>query len=428
MMTRFCMERMKRVLFGFFLIIALMLGPALGVYAQDKIKIGIVDVFSGPFINWGWICYNGIKFVVDEQNAKGGLLGKKIELIKEDTELKPDVAVRKAKKLLLDDKVDILGVGTGSHVGIACNKLASQYKKIFIQYAAAADAIQGKEFSPYSFRVGHATYPYIRGLTKFMSTTPYRKFYLLNMDYAAGRDFAKDFKELMNVYMPDAKLVGEDYHPLNNKDFAPYITKIINSKADCIATFNWGPDLTLLIKQARSMGLKSPFPFACVFGADPQTTNELKNDMIGVHLAVVYDMGIKTPENEKMIQRYHQQHKNDKEFSWWWPAGNSGMTICGWQMTLAAIEKAGSTDPEKIIKAFEGFSYKTPAGVWTMRACDHQVLYPVFGTKIEPGSNPYYNGSIRADINFPWLSPDFKVFPAEEMAIPANPAYNPRCK
>jgi branched-chain amino acid transport system substrate-binding protein len=388
--------------------------------AADTVKIGIVDVFSGPFNNWGKAVFNGIKFVVDEQNAKGGLLGKKIELIKEDTELKPDVALRRAKKLLLEDNVDILGIGTGSNVAIACNRLAASNKKLFLQYAASADNLTGNEFNRNSFRIGHATYPYVRALTRLMATTPYKKYYLLNMDYAAGRDFSRDFKKYLKMEMPDAEIVGDDFHPLNNKDFAPYINKIINSKADAIATYNWGVDLTLMVKQARSLGLKAPFPIVSVFGGDPVAINEMKEEMVGVHLALLYDMRVNTPENQAMIKKFNAQHKNDDDFDFWWPKGNTGMAISGWKMAFAAIEKAGSMDVEKIIPAFEGFSYKTPVGMWTMRACDHQVIYPLYGGKIEAGPNPYYK--------FPWLGSDLKVFPGNEMAIPATAEYNPRCK
>jgi len=89
-------------------------------------------------------------------------------------------------------------------------------------------------------------------------------------------------------------------------------------------------------------------------------------------------------------------------------------------MVVALIEKIGTLDTEKFIEAFEGFSYKTPVGLWTMRKCDHQVLLPMFGGVVEGGPNPYFP--------FPWLGPNIMTFPAEKVAIPATPDYNPRCK
>lgn len=394
--------------------------------AEDKIKIGLVCVFSGPFEYGGRYSAAAVQFVADEQNAKGGFFGKKIEVITEDSEMKADVAIRKAKKLILEDKIQILAVGSGSHIGIALNKLATQYKTLTILHAAAADSITGREFSRYSFRVGHVTSSYTEAFGQLLASRPYKKFYLLNMDYAAGRDQGKAFRDNITKFIPDAQIVGEDYHPINNKDFGPYITKIINSKAEAIYSMNWGPDLSLLVRQSRSFGMKAPF--INMFMSDPTLMTDIRDAGIGTYWAHVYSMRVNTPENQAMIAKYHAQHKNDKNFDTWWPHTNIGMYICGWQMTLAAIEKAGSLDPEKVIPTFEGFTYKTPVGEWTMRPCDHQAIFPMFGGVIEGGWNPYFNGSIRPDINFPFEGPNIKMFRGETIAIPATPAYNPRCK
>ena len=88
----------------------------------------------------------------------------------------------------------------------------------------------------------------------------------------------------------------------------------------------------------------------------------------------------------------------------------------GWMMTFAAIEKAGTLDPEKVIEAYEGFQYESPVGTYTMRACDHQALMPMYGIVIKAGPNPFYNGSIREDVKFPWDGPDLEVFPLTSLA------------
>ena len=79
-----------------------------------------------------------------------------------------------------------------------------------------------------------------------------------------------------------------------------------------------------------------------------------------------------------MIAAYHEQHKNDKDFQTWWPYANIGQTILGMRMMFAVIEKAGSLDPEKIINTFEGFKYESAVGTFTMRACDHQLMLPIW--------------------------------------------------
>ena len=89
-------------------------------------------------------------------------------------------------------------------------------------------------------------------------------------------------------------------------------------------------------------------------------------------------------------------------------------------MTFAAVEKAGSLEPQKFIETFEGFQWNSPVGLYTMRPCDHQVIVPMYAGIVEAGPNPFYK--------FPWTGPDIEQFPADQVALPATPDYNPRCK
>jgi branched-chain amino acid transport system substrate-binding protein len=424
-MTRTFTKTMGIASMVLFLIVFLSAGNPAGAVAKDTVKIAQISAFSGPFGAYGQIYHAMIKFAVDQQNAKGGLLGKKIEIIKADSELKPDVATRKAKKLILEDKVNFIGGTPGSHIAIALNKVATEHKTIFVNYAGMSDIIQGKEFSRYAFRVCQNAYNFTSALAQLMATEPYRKFYIICQDYTWGHDVAKAFKEQIKIHIPDAEIVGEDYHPLATKDFAPYIKKVINAKADAIFTGNWGPDASLLVKQARAMGLKTPFPFVMTFGWDAPLLYELKDEAVGIYSAYDYTMRVDTPENKAMIARYHEQHKKDEDFRTWWPDGH---VIIGWNMVFAAVERAGSLDPEKVIEALEGMWYKTPVGWWAMRKCDHQLILPMFGGRIEPGWNPYYNGSIRPDVKFPIVGPDIVRIPAMEVSIPPTSDYNPRCQ
>jgi ABC-type branched-subunit amino acid transport system substrate-binding protein len=260
-----------------------------------------------------------------------------------------------------------------------------------------------------------------------MAPTPYRKYYIVCQDYSWGHDVARAFKEQMKIYKPDAQIVGEDYHPIATKDFGPYITKVVQAKADAIFTGNWASDARLLVKQARQLGLKSPFPMVMIFGVDPYIENELQDDAIGIHFAYDYVLRVETPENAEFIKRYREViGKHEKDFMTWWPAWSTGTTAIGWMMTFAAVEKAGSLDPEKIIDAFEGMWYKSPVGWKHMRKCDHQIIGPMFGGKVEAGWNPWFNGSIDPKIKFPWLG-KVKMFPATESAIPPTSDYNKRC-
>jgi branched-chain amino acid transport system substrate-binding protein len=404
----------------FFSTLILLTGFPFEAMGADTVKIGHLDPFSGPFESLGRTWTAALRFVVDEQNAKGGLLGKKVEIIAEDDEGKPDVATRKANKLILENKVNFITNGFGSHNAIALNKVATSQKTIYINYAAMSDPVMGPEFSPYAFRVCQNVSASNTAMILYLATKPYRKFYFINPDYAAGHDNDKVNREQLKIHIPDAKIIGGDFPPLSNRDYAPYITKIIAAKPDAILTGLHSTDLINFTKQARAMGIKAPFPICAPLGKHPYIINELKDDAVGIHWAMEYSMRVNTPENQEMIKRYHEKHKDDKDFLTQWPFADCALAIMGWKMTFAAVEKANSLDPQKIIDTFEGFQWKSPVGMWTMRKCDHQVLLPMFGGVIEAGPNPFYK--------FPWAGPNIVEFPAEKVAKPATPDYNPRCK
>jgi branched-chain amino acid transport system substrate-binding protein len=397
--------------------------------AGDTIKIGLVDPFSGPFEYAGRLYLAATQFAVIEQNAKGGLLGKKLEIVTADNELKPDVAVRKAKKMILEENVDLIGFGTGTHIGIAMHKFATSYKTLVFNYGVLANSLQGEFFSPYAFRFALNAHGFASALAQLMTKKPYRKFYIICQDYAWGHDMAKAFERELKNYLPDAEIVGRDFHPIATKDFGPYITKVKAAGADAIFTSNWGIDALLLIKQARSLGLKSPFPFVMTFGLDPYLENELKDAAVGIFHAYDYTLRVNTPENKDFIKRYYEKvGSKEKDYLLWWPETSIGRTAIAWKMVFAAIEKAGSVKPDKLVPALEGFSFETPVGKWTMRACDHQVLGPLYGGEVTLDPNPWFNGSIDPKINFPWLGPNIVAFDASSVAIPATADYNPRCK
>jgi branched-chain amino acid transport system substrate-binding protein len=412
---------------GLILVLSLLGGIPSRAAADDIIKIGYLEAKSGVFESVGRFFQAGFQFAVDEQNEKGGLLGRKIEVITEDSEFKGDVANRKAKKLIMEDKVNILASGGSSAVAVVMNKIATTYNTLYFNHGGMTDDIQGREFSRYGFRVVQNMYSHYAALAFFMANKPYRKFYIIGPDYLAAHSASKAFKEQIKIHVPDAEIVGEDYHPLGaTKDFGPYITKIIAAKADAVVVESFGPDLINMIKQSRAMGLKAPFPFLSHV-LEPYPMYELKDEGVGLCITTSYSLRVNTPENQEMIKKFHEKHKNDKDFQHWWPVGLQGSGAIGWKMTFAAIEKAGTLDPEKVIETLEGFQFKSPVGLWTMRKCDHQVVVPMYGVVMEGGPNPWFNGSISADVKFPWSGPNIEMFPADKVSLPATADYNPRC-
>jgi branched-chain amino acid transport system substrate-binding protein len=393
--------------------------PGTGM-AADTVKIGFINPLSGDQEATGRSFIAGTQFAVDEQNAKGGLLGKKIEVIFTDSEYKPDVALQRAKKLILEDKVNFLFGTQGSGIAIALNKVATNNKTLFIHHVAFADEITGKEFSRYAFRMNFPTYSMWQTMVQLMVSQPYKKYYVLQPDFAAGHSGDATLKKMVKDELPDVSFVGTDFSPIGTKDYGPYISKIAAAKPDALIVPLWGSDLIRMIKQGRAMGLKS-LPIFALIASDPYIMKELGEDGTGLHVVNQYSLRIQTPENQDMIRRYHDKHKDDKDILTVWPYYYVTQAMFALQMTFAAIEKAGSLDTEKIIETFENdFSWKSPVGLWKMRKCDHQVMMPTFGMQMTGGKNPFYD--------FPWEGEKVLTFPTEKVTIPATKDYNERCQ
>jgi ABC-type branched-subunit amino acid transport system substrate-binding protein len=265
------------------------------------------------------------------------------------------------------------------------NEVADKYKVIAQCTAALSDELyEGTDFSRYSFMTSFSTEQIGRGLAYYYGQIrkKEKKFYILCQDYLFGRSLADGFKKGLKEHFPEAQIVGEDYHKLFLTDFAPYLEKIKASGAEVIYTGDWIPDAANLLKQARQMGIK--LPFAEIFFDEPNFLNEVGVEGTKglVHLSQYGAEGpaFKTPGQIKAYKAWNDLWQNkwkEPYKSWLWkhPTGNIGSYMEQTYWLLSVIERAGSTDPEKIIKVWEGDTYKFSNGkVMKMRACDHKVI------------------------------------------------------
>ena len=140
-------------------------------------------------------------------------------------------------------------------------------------------------------------------LANYFASSPYKRFYILNQDYAFGHAVAESFKKIFQkVKKADQEIVGEDYHPMATKDFGPYVTKAIAAKPDVIITGNFGPDLPNLMKQARDLGLKAIF--GSYYLDNPTYMNQAREAGLGSVTAELYLATLKTKKNEEFVKAW----------------------------------------------------------------------------------------------------------------------------
>ncbi len=383
--------------------------------ADGKIVMGLVEATSGPFKSSGERFVIGAKYAIDEINAKGGLLGKQVVLVVEDGAFKPDVTSRKGTKLVLEDKADFLLGSIGSPTAMALMKVAEKYKKIHLIYNATTDSITGSEFSPYSFRTTICTAQRANALMSYFAAyAKYKKFYILCTDVSAGHEVADGYKKNINK-IPGGQIVGEDYHPVGMKDFAPYVSKVIASGAEVVLTGNYGPDLSNLIRTGAQLGWKAITGGGYLF--DPYIMQDVKEMALG-HVVVEHSLiDMSNPVQKKFIQDFKEKNK-DLDPIVYSPVFGVNDIYWGMQWLFDAVKKAGSTDSEKIINAWEGATYNMPWGTVTMRICDHQIITPVRAAVI-----------VRENEVFPFpYTGKPVVIPEGAVTVPPGETGNQRCK
>jgi len=344
-------------------------------YAAEPIKLGVTEPLSGTFKNIGERYLDGVQYAAKVLNQQGGVLGRQIEVVPIDSELKPDVVTRKATALILKDQVKYFCGGTGSSVGAAMSTVAEQNNAIMFTYGMDAASLTGQKCSKNFFRPGTNTDMHSFALAAYVAKTKYKKVYCIGQDYSFGWESIKPFISRLKKLNPSIEIVAEVYHPLGEKDYGPYVSRIVASGADLVFTTSWGNDLTLLVKQAKPFGLKAKF--AGYYLSDEETVAAIGESelLVGSIASETYMLTIPTEENKKFIEGYYK----DKGIYPFWLRGKSYNATMFW---AEALKKAGTDDVNAVIKAWEGLSYKGTAGTMTMRACDHQAQVPIWIAEI----------------------------------------------
>ncbi|MCJ7545261.1 MAG: ABC transporter substrate-binding protein [Deltaproteobacteria bacterium] len=405
----------------------------------DTIKIALVASFSGPAAVVGQIYWISVQWVAHDINKRGGIMvdGKRklVQVIKADHQSRVDVCKKVCERMVLQEKVHVLWGTDGSHLMKVINQVANKYKVIALCAASLSDDLyDDQNFSRYSFMTSFSTEQIGRAFAYYYGQMrkKEKKFYILCQDYLFGHQMAEGFKKGLQEYYPEGKIVGEDYHRLFLTDFAPYLTKIKASGAEVIYTGDWIPDAANLLKQARQMGIK--LPFANTLMDEPNFLHAVvvkgTNGLVHVSQYGTEGVAFKTPEDIKYYTAWNDLWKAGK---WAAPyntrlyehgSGNIGSYRMQTYWLLSVIERAGSTNPKKIIKVFEGDTYQySNEKVMEMRACDHKAVQDLSIELYVPPAEQKASFNIPPYYWYKWCSvtgPSFKI-PKEKVLPKADP-------
>ncbi|OGL19078.1 MAG: ABC transporter permease [Candidatus Rokubacteria bacterium RIFCSPLOWO2_12_FULL_71_19] len=373
------------------------------VQAQGPIKIGLVQGITGPFEVYAKQVITGFKLGLE--HATGGkleLLGRKIELLIEDDQLKPDVAKQKVTKLYADDKVDLVVGTTSSAAALAVLPVAAEFKKVLIVEPAVADSITGEHWNRYVFRTGRNSGQ--DAIANALAVArPGVSIATIAQDYAFGKDGVAAYKAAVEKL--GAKVVHEEYAPIQATDFTASIQKIIGALKDkpgakyvfVIWAGKGGPFPQLVANRLDKYGITLTSGSNVLDVLKALKTMGLEGMVGGAYY--YYELP-KNPMNDWLVKEHEARFKQPPDF----------FTCGGFAAAMAAvtaIQKAGGTDTEKLIAAMEGMEFNTPKGKMIFRKEDHQALQSMYAFKFV------------AKPEVPWLVPTLlKELSPQETAPP----------
>jgi ABC-type branched-subunit amino acid transport system substrate-binding protein len=353
---------------------------------QPTYKIAYIDPLSGPFANVGELMLMHTQYAIEEINAKGGVLGgTRLQLLQFDSKLSAQESQSALQAAIDQGAKAIVTGGSGSSVVTALVQSVTRWNQrnpgkelIVLNHSSIDPEMTGKTCSFWHFQTEANTAMKMKALANYIKKTPdVKKAYLLNQDYAHGKQWASYGRQLVGLARPDVQFVGETLHPIGRvKDFSPYIANIKQSGADSVITGNWGQDMTLLLKAAGDAGYNLRY-FNHSAGSVPGTVLAVSQAKLGqlTWVAEWHPGQAGTPRVDALAKAY--KAKTGKDFL----APRIDFTP---RLLAAAINKAGSTDTVKVAYALEDMSFDSVVGPIRMRADDHQLLLPQVVNTIAP--------------------------------------------
>lgn len=358
--------RPTRIILAVVMIVSLtLLFHASAAVAADTIKIGEINTYS-KLTSFTFPYRKGWQLALEEINAAGGVNGRKIEVISRDDAGKPGDAVRIAEELIRKDRVALIMGSFFSNVGLALTDFAKRKKVLYIAAEPLADAVVWAKGNRYTFRLRPSTYMQAAMLAVQASKNPAKRWATIAPNYAYGKDAVASFKKVLKVKRPDVEFVAEQWPALFKINAGSEIQALADAKPEAIYNVTFGGDLAKFVREGNLRGFFKDVFVVSLLTGEPEYLDPLKNEAPEGWLVTGYPWyAIKTPAHDKFLAAY-QKKFND------YPRTGS---IVGYNVMLTVyhmLNKAKSTDTEKMVDVMEGLSFASPVGMVTYRKIDHQ--------------------------------------------------------
>jgi len=394
--------------YGLALASTLLLSWPVAASAADTIKIGFPIPLSGPAAVYGKPILAGAEMAVAEINAKGGVLGRKLEILSRDSKANADEAVRLAREMIIKDRVDFLAGTLTSAEAPAVSTVAKENKIVFVAPSAKTTMLTDPQhIHPYIFRVASNTdVEGLAGATLMARWKDVKTVATIAPDYAYGRDSAAAFIAALKKVRPDIQIVDQEWPKLGEPDFTAFITAQMGKKPDAVYCSLFAGDFVTFTKEATPRGYFKAINNRLIDGAEVGTPDEaqaLGSDYPYGIIANSYDPVLWSGNEPAAHKTYIENLKKFTNTQY-----ASGWSIVGYQSIYAlaaGIKKAGSVSSDPVAKALLGLKWDTPVGERSFSVKSHETFAPEYwGEMVKEAAYPF------ATIKDPEVLP--KSFPA----------------
>jgi branched-chain amino acid transport system substrate-binding protein len=275
---------------------------AWGCASADPIKIGFVAELSGPQATLGQDQYDAFMMVVERNGGKLG--GVPVQVIKEDSQLRPEVANQIVQRLIEKEQVPIITGLTFSNIVMAVHKTITDKEIFLIGSNAGPSPVAGQQCSPYQFFVSWQTDQLAEAIGQYANDQGYKRLYLMAPNYQAGKDFLAGFKRYFK-----GKILDEVYTPLNQVDFSAELTQLAAAQPDAIFVFYPGGLGINFVRQYQQMGLLNKIPLLTGGAVDGSTLPALKEIALGSITSAPWSPDADNAENKKFVEEFERKYK-----------------------------------------------------------------------------------------------------------------------
>ncbi|MEO8536133.1 MAG: ABC transporter substrate-binding protein [Betaproteobacteria bacterium] len=351
--------------FAFVLLTALTACAAAPGLSAQTIKLGEINEYK-QFPAFLEPYRKGMELAVDEVNAGGGVLGRKLEIVSRDDNGVPGDAVRAAEELLTRERVALLMGTFASNVGLAVADLAKRRQALFIAAEPLTDKLVWANGNRYTFRLRASTYMQTAMLVPDALKAGKRRWAIVYPNYEYGQAATASFKQQMQAQQAAGIEFVEQAVPLGKIEPGAVVQALIDAKPDAIFSSLFGADLARFVREGELRGLFKDRPVFNLLGGEPEYLDPLKEEAPTGWFVTGYPWyAIDTPEHRRFRDDYQKKFGD-------YPRLGSVVGYSAVKTAAAALQRAGSTDTEKLVDAMRDLRVDTPFGAVIYRALDHQ--------------------------------------------------------